>query len=105
LLTFLSKNKLILDVTAVAYRLVIPTAPQTEVLKKLPHMQGDFGIWDFFMLELDRLCGLVVRVPGCKPRDPGFVSQRYQIFCVAMSLERVPISHMRINEEFPPKKK
>jgi hypothetical protein len=27
-----------------------------------------------------RLCGLVLRGPGCKPRDPVFDSRRYQIF-------------------------
>jgi hypothetical protein len=28
----------------------------------------------------DRLCGLVVRLPGCRPRGPGFDPWRYQIF-------------------------
>jgi hypothetical protein len=28
----------------------------------------------------DRLCGLVVRVPGCRSRGPGFDSRHYQIF-------------------------
>jgi hypothetical protein len=28
----------------------------------------------------DRLCGLVVRVPGYRFRGPGFDFQRYQIF-------------------------
>jgi hypothetical protein len=28
----------------------------------------------------DRLCGLVVRVPGYRSRDPGFESRRYKIF-------------------------
>jgi hypothetical protein len=28
----------------------------------------------------DRLCSLVVRVPGYRSRDPGFDSERYQIF-------------------------
>jgi hypothetical protein len=36
----------------------------------------------------DRLCGLVVRVPGCKPRGPEFDSRRYQIFSLAVVLER-----------------
>jgi hypothetical protein len=47
----------------------------------------------------DRLCGLVVRVPGCKPRGPRFDSRNYQIFCVAVGLERDPLSLVRINEE------
>jgi hypothetical protein len=42
--------------------------------------------------ENDRLCGLVVRVSGCYPRGPGFDSRRYQIFWVAVGLERGPLS-------------
>jgi hypothetical protein len=30
--------------------------------------------------NVDRLCGLVVRHPNCKPRRPGFDSWRCQIF-------------------------
>jgi hypothetical protein len=33
-----------------------------------------------FLTCLDRLCGLVVRVPGCRPRGPGVDSRRYEIF-------------------------
>jgi hypothetical protein len=40
-----------------------------------------------------------VSLPGCRPRGPGFDSQRYQIFCVAEGLERGPLSLVRINEE------
>jgi hypothetical protein len=29
---------------------------------------------------IDRLCGLVVRVPSYRSRGPGFDSRRYQIF-------------------------
>jgi hypothetical protein len=39
-----------------------------------------------------RLCGLVVIVPSCRPRGPGFDSQRYEIFFVAEGLERGPFS-------------
>jgi hypothetical protein len=45
------------------------------------------------------ICGLVVRVPGCRPRGSGFDFQRYQIFWVAVGLEQDPLSLMRINEE------
>jgi hypothetical protein len=42
---------------------------------------------------------LVVRVPGCRHRDPGFDSQLYQIFCVAVDLEWGPLSLVTINED------
>jgi hypothetical protein len=48
---------------------------------------------------MDRICGLVVRARGCKPRGPGFDSRRYQIFCIAVGLEWDPVSLMSINEE------
>jgi hypothetical protein len=50
-------------------------------------------------LKFDRLCALVVRVPGYRSRGPGFDSQRYQIFREVMSLDRVPLGLMRIIEE------
>jgi hypothetical protein len=45
----------------------------------------------------DRLCGLVVRVPGCKPTGPGFDYRRYKIFCVSVGLERGSLSFASIN--------
>jgi hypothetical protein len=45
------------------------------------------------------LCNLVVRVPGCTPRGPAFDSRPCDIFCVALGLERGPLSLVRINEE------
>jgi hypothetical protein len=51
------------------------------------------------MFVVNSLCGLVVRVPGCRHRGPGFDFQRYQIFYVAMGLERGLLSLVRINEE------
>jgi hypothetical protein len=47
----------------------------------------------------DRLCGLVVTVPGCRSRGPGFDSQRYQIFRVVVGLERGPLSLVSTTEE------
>jgi hypothetical protein len=38
-------------------------------------------------------------VPGCKPRGPGLDSRHYQNFCVAVVVERDPLSLVRINEE------
>jgi hypothetical protein len=47
----------------------------------------------------DRLCGLVVRVPGYRYRGPGFDSRGYQIFWEVVGLERGPLSLVRIIEE------
>jgi hypothetical protein len=47
----------------------------------------------------DRLCGLVVRVPGYRSRDPGFDSQRYRIFWEVVGLEWCPLRLVRIIEE------
>jgi hypothetical protein len=49
--------------------------------------------------HFDRLCSLVVRVPGYTSRGLGFDSQRYQIFCEVVDLERGPLSLMSITEE------
>jgi hypothetical protein len=49
--------------------------------------------------RIDRISGLVVRVPGYRSRDPGFDSRRYQIFWEIVILERGPLSLMRIIEE------
>jgi hypothetical protein len=46
----------------------------------------------------------VVRVLGCKHRGPGFDSLSYQIFCVAVGLERGPLSLVSVNEELLEKK-
>jgi hypothetical protein len=52
------------------------------------------------MLALpNRLCGLVVRVPGYRFRGPGFDSRRCQIFWEVMGLERGPHSLERITVE------
>jgi hypothetical protein len=48
---------------------------------------------------MDRLCGLVVRVPGYRSRGPGFDSRRYQIFWEVVGLERGPLSLVRIIDQ------
>jgi hypothetical protein len=49
--------------------------------------------------EIDRLCGLVVRVSGYRSWGPGFDSLRYQFFWEVVGLERGPLSLVRITEE------
>jgi hypothetical protein len=62
-------------------------------------------IYSWFVLflevpwEQDCLCGLVIRVPGYRSRDPGFDCRRYQIFGEVVSLERGPLSLVSITEE------
>jgi hypothetical protein len=48
---------------------------------------------------LDRLCGLLVRVPGYRSRGPGFYSPLSQIFLEVVGLERGSLSLVRITEE------
>jgi hypothetical protein len=50
-------------------------------------------------MMIDRLCGLVVRVPGYSARGFGFDSRRYQIFGEVVGLERGPLSLVRKTEE------
>jgi hypothetical protein len=47
----------------------------------------------------DRLCDLVVRVPGYRSRGTGFDSRLYQIFWEVVGLERGPLSVVNISEE------
>jgi hypothetical protein len=48
---------------------------------------------------LDRLCGLVIRLPGYSCTDSGFDSRRCQIFSEVVGLGRDPFSLVRITEE------
>jgi hypothetical protein len=50
-------------------------------------------------MELDRICGVVVRVPGYRFRGRGFDSRRYYIFWEVVGLERGPLSLVGIIEE------
>jgi hypothetical protein len=58
-------------------------------------------LWPVAILVLgiyDRLCGLVVRVPGDRSRGSGFDSWLYQILLEVVGLERVPLSLVSITE-------
>jgi hypothetical protein len=50
-------------------------------------------------VQLDCLCGLVVRVPGYRSRGPGFHSQRHQIFWEVAGLEPGPLSLVSTTEQ------
>jgi hypothetical protein len=52
-----------------------------------------------YIQEVDRLCGLVVRVPGYSSKGPGFHFLRYQILWEVVGLERGPLNLVRITEE------
>jgi hypothetical protein len=58
-----------------------------------------FNILIYMVRLSERLCDLVVTVPGYRFRGPGFYSRRYQFFKEVMGLERGPISPVRISEE------
>jgi hypothetical protein len=47
----------------------------------------------------DRLCGLVIWVPGYRSRGPGLVSRLYQIFWEVVGLEQGPLSLVSTSEE------
>jgi hypothetical protein len=51
-----------------------------------------------FALQIDRLCGLVVRVPGYISGSSGFNSRHYKIKIV-VGLERGPLSLVSATEE------
>jgi hypothetical protein len=50
-------------------------------------------------MVLYRLCGLVVRVSWYSRLGPGFDFRRYEIFWVAVGLERGPLTLVRINKK------
>jgi hypothetical protein len=51
------------------------------------------------LVYLDRLCGLVVRVPGYRSRRPGLDFRSYKIFWEVVGLERGPISFVTTIED------
>jgi hypothetical protein len=60
------------------------------------------GVWNgeciYWYTYTDRLCGLVVRIPGYESRGPGFDFRRYQIFWI-VGLERGSLSLVSTIEE------
>ena len=72
--------------TAACMALSVDNLPST--------VTGNFMVVNltFYKSPVDCLCGLVVRVSGYRYRGPGFDPRRYQIFWVAVGLERGPLS-------------
>jgi hypothetical protein len=61
----------------------------------------NFLLLGFYFVKVltDRLCGLVVRVPGYRSRGLGFDSRRYQMLLKVLGLERGPLSLVTTTEE------
>jgi hypothetical protein len=72
------------------------TGFKREILPLSPFCRGTFLV---VVVYFNRLCGLVVIVPGYRSRVPGFDSQRYQIFWEVVGLERGPFSLVSAIEE------
>jgi hypothetical protein len=75
--------------------LVVWQIKRTE--RKIRNLHYMLILW--MLCHGDRLCGLVTRVPGCRPRGSGFDSRRYNIFWIALGVEQGPLSLVRITEE------
>jgi hypothetical protein len=61
--------------------------------------RDSFTFYIYVYVQVDHLCGLVVRVPAYRSRGSGFDSRRYLIFWKLVGLERGPFSIVRIIEE------
>jgi hypothetical protein len=85
--------------------------PDLLALLRLPNSFFHSGCFDYKFLRishefitriycsLDRLCGLVVRVPGYRSRGPGSISRAARFFRKVVGLERGPLSLVSITEE------
>jgi hypothetical protein len=72
----------------------------------VPYWTGPVNTQRLFILfiinnspHVDRLCGLVIRIPGYRSRGFGFYSRSYQIFWEVVGLKRGTLSLVRIIEE------
>jgi hypothetical protein len=68
--------------------IVIYKRRQWQWISDISQMLFCFGLCDGH----DRVCGLLVRLPCCRPIGPGFDFKRCEIFCIALGLERCPLS-------------
>jgi hypothetical protein len=82
--------------------MLCPSRPP-ELITKIIFIE-EYKLWtsyNFIPLRsiFDRICGLVVKVPGYRSRGPGFGSRRYQIFWEVVGLERGPLCLVSTIEE------
>jgi hypothetical protein len=87
-----------LNFTSYAYIPWLLSKPLPFIVRKHAnfHLTSEFDMPEF---SWDSLCAVVVRVPGCTHKGPGFEFRNYQIFLVGMCLERGSLGLVRINEE------
>jgi hypothetical protein len=75
--------------------------PSSGFLETRKHSVSEFPkrcVFYFLDCWTDRTCGLAVRVPAYRSRDPGFDSRHYQFFW-EVDLERGPLILLSITEE------
>jgi hypothetical protein len=71
---------------------ILETSIQSAVIHLLSRLYTGKSMFLIPVMAFVRLCDLVVRLPDCRPRGPGFGSRCYQIFWVAVGLEWGPLS-------------
>jgi hypothetical protein len=65
---------------------------------RFPIKPSDF-FFSIYAIRPDRLCGLVVRVPGYRSRGPGSIPGATRFFWEVVGLERGPLSLVSTTEE------
>jgi hypothetical protein len=75
------------------------SAVKMELFVRYKHSFVSTRAWrgTVIVRSIDRICGLVVRVPGNSPWGPWFDSRSYQSLWILMSMEWFPLI-VRINE-------
>jgi hypothetical protein len=82
------------------FRFIIwPTGIPFSVIRPNSSITAKDNVSNTYIKVEDRLCGLVVKVPGYRSRGLGFDYRRYQIFWEVVGLERGSLSLVRIIED------
>jgi hypothetical protein len=82
-----------------SYRILIAYFSLFCVSKFFLSFHAYTGIFKVSYFYLDRLCGLVVRVPGYRSWGPWFDSRCYHIFWEIVGRKQGPLSLVKITEE------